>query len=246
MRKKIAFTLAEVLIAMTIVGAVAAMVIPPIIVGQKTNQAKSEFNTAYSILTSVVARMDADNVSLKPASYSTPEDFYSVIKKYQKISHDCGTAQICSPNPQYEDLDPKGAYVLTNGMLVVIEKAPNTRWVVESEDANPGSEPSYKYIEEYAFKNIDESQANNTIEVEHNDILVTIDINGNQKVPNKRGFDVFSFQLLNGDLIPVGARGTFTQTSCSRDDNASIAAAMACSQEAATNGDYFKNIFNNR
>ncbi len=211
MRKKsLAFTLGEVLIALAVIGAIASLVLPQMILGQKSNQARSQFNTAYSLLGAAIARMDADNVSLKPASYSSKEDFYNVIKKYQKISHDCGTTGLCDPNPAYQDIDASGAFILNNGMLVIVENAPD-----DTEVDNSGA------------------------------VIVTVDINGNRKMPNKRGYDVFTFQLVNGDIVPVGADDTFTQASCSRNSNASTAASMACSQEAATDADYFKKVYNN-
>ena len=37
---------------------------------------------------------------------------------------------------------------------------------------------------------------------------ITIDINGKNKMPNRWGWDLFTFELVKGDILPVGAPGT--------------------------------------
>ncbi|MBR1424975.1 type II secretion system protein [bacterium] len=256
-KKSFAFTLAEVLIAMTIIGAVSALVMPQLILGQKSNKARAQFNTAYSILTQAVTDMDADSVSVKQSSYEESSDFLAVLKNYVKVTQDCGTT-LCEPKPSYpSSLRNQRAFILNNGMLFIAEKAPKQ---IVIRPSNLGyNEYTEKIAENDLNKNswisyfIPEAKAA-IIPLQPNYrertgvILVTVDVNGNSKPPNKRGYDVFSFQLVDGDIVPVGGPGTFAQlTNCSRSSNGMnldfADSQMACSNEAAIDENYFKTVY---
>ena len=146
MLKKIkGFTLGEILIALSVVGVVAALVLPNLISGNKAATAKAQFSTAYSLLTKSIADMDADNVSIKPASYSVSNSFYPVIKRYHRVTTDCGSfsskknESVCivygsqdtsGTKDDYRTFNNKskihinrfddGAFVINNGMLFAI------------------------------------------------------------------------------------------------------------------------------
>ena len=81
--KKFGFTLGEILIALAVIGVVAGLVLPQLVTGQKAAQARAQFNTAYSLLAKSIADMDADNVSVDPASYGAPQALYKILKEYQ-------------------------------------------------------------------------------------------------------------------------------------------------------------------
>ncbi len=269
-KKSLAFTMGEVLIAVTIIGAVASMVLPKIILGQKSSQLHAQFNTAYSLLSSAVANMDANNISIKPTSYNSVKDFFAVLKNYEKVSNNCGENGLCEPSPEYSNLQNLDAFVLNNGMLFIAEKAPTTKSVITlasdfdftsiggsvQEDgtikisSNSVRKTHLKNstdVSEYTEGSLEEGNSLYNFENANEDvILITIDINGNRKSPNMRGYDVFTFQLINEGIVPVGSINSFTNVKCNLSNSASVYAAMACTQDAATNENYFKDLYSNR
>ena len=193
MKKSFGFTLGEVLIALGVIGVVAALVIPQLVNGHKAGTARAQFDTAYSMLSKTIVEMEADDVPVDPANYKTAGSFYSKFKEYNKVTIDCGkynstNSSVCiSTSSRADDKSYKnhigntlsegseknllddGAFVLNNGMLVMIE--------------NPNNNP--------------------------NGLLISVDINGKNKNPNMWGYDLFTFELVKGgQLLPVGAPGT--------------------------------------
>ena len=231
--KKFGFTLGEILIALAVIGVVAGLVLPQLVTGQKAAQARAQFNTAYSLLAKSIADMDADNVSVDPASYGAPQALYKILKEYQRVSIDCGdknapakNTSVCigfsSANSSTDQdnyhiynrhsnskIDIRylsdGAFVINNGMLFAF--------------TNP---VSYKWI--------------------------TIDINGKNKMPNRWGWDLFTFELVKGDILPVGAPGTTATFSTRPQDYCNPAGrgtinGLTCGYFAASNEDYFKDLY---
>lgn len=238
-KKIFAFTLSEILIALTVIGVVAVLVMPQIVVGQKAAKGKAQFNTAYSLLAKAIADMDADDVSIDPKDYKAAGSFYPKFKEYNKLTIDCGVYNntndsVCFSTQNTADVEDysnhakgshemnlglldDGGFVLNNGMLVVVE--------------NPANHP--------------------------NGLLVTVDINGRNKRPNKWGYDLFTFEVIDGDILPVGAPGTGQDTTaktlwgkdaasvksyCS-DDSTDSNNGITCAYFAATDDDYFYNIY---
>lgn len=81
MKKHKAFTLAETLITLGIIGVVAAITIPGLIYNYKAHRLQSQFLKSYSTLQQVFKRMEADDVSLDPSTYPTGT-FYQTFGKY--------------------------------------------------------------------------------------------------------------------------------------------------------------------
>ena len=230
-KKFLAFTLGEILIALTVIGVVAVLVMPQLVLGQKAAKAKAQFNTAYAILAKSIAEMDADEVTTDPKSYSASGSFYPVLKKYQKVTIDCGKYNItndsvCLSTSNRDEVSDytirksdntkmnahlldDGAFVINNGMLFAIENVTN----------NP------------------------------NGLLVSIDINGKNNRPNKWGWDLFTFEIVKGDVLPVGAPGTTATwstnpaTYCSASSNSNLN-GITCAYYASTDQDYFKKLYN--
>lgn len=224
------FTLGEILIALSVVGIVSALVLPNLVAGHKAATAKAQFNTAYALLTKSIADMDADNISIKPANYTTSNSFYPVIKQYHRVTTDCGNYStekndsVCiayggkdtsGTRDNYKSFNNKdininrfddGAFVINNGMLFAIE--------------NP----------------------------ENGMVWVSVDINGKNKLPNRWGWDLFTFELTNEGILPLGAPGTTTtysedpQSLCSDTSN-SRENGSTCAFFAATRDDYFTRLY---
>lgn len=238
MKKSFGFTLGEILIALSVIGVVASLVIPQLVNGHKAGEAQAQFNTAYSLMAKAIADMDADNISVNPASYSAAGKFYETFKKYHRVTIDCGkyaatNTSVCfsttdlDADKSYKRLSKTeftnneksllddGAFVLNNGMMVAIE--------------NP---------KDYTYG-----------------LMVFVDINGKNKQPNILGYDLFAFELTKDGLLPVGAPGTGQRSSAKTlwgkekpekycDPDSDIAYnGITCSYYAITDQDYFKKLY---
>lgn len=219
--KSKAFTLAEVLITLGIIGVVAAMTIPNLITNYKAHQLRSQFLKAYSLTQQAFKLMENDDVSLDPASYGqdTINKFYKTYMKYFQGVLDCGSAAYglsnklpCYPInqkpyitfdgtkqiiPQYFD---DGQFVLQDGTLFLLE--------------NQAGSPR---------------------------LWIFVDINGYINPPNRWGYDLFTFQFIDGELRTMGSMGT-TYTGeiyCSKNSTNDLN-GIACANKAKENSDYFK------
>lgn len=236
-----AFTLGEILIAMSVIGVVATLVLPQLVNGQKAAQGRAQFDTAYSLLAKSIADMDADNVSILPTSYTTSQSLYRAVKNYHRVTIDCGdyssankNTSVCigysggntndqfdnyytynktSKTKAYMNLFDDGAFVINNGMLIAFE--------------NPGGVSGGK----------------------PNPMYISVDINGKNKLPNKYGWDLFTFELTDKGLLPLGAEGTNAAYSnnpeayCNPNGNGNKNGAT-CSYYALTDKDYFVKLYN--
>ena len=241
-KKIFAFTLSEILIALSVIGVVAVLVMPQLVAGSKAGKAKAQFNTAYTLMAKAITDMDADDVSIDPNKYPT-RTFYDKFKPYNKIGVDCGyepgqssNKTVCPGNnadgtaKMYHQFSSSGlighnllddgAFVLNNGMLVAIENCKGCEFGAD-----------------------------------HN-IWLVVDINGRDYTPNKVGYDLFVFQVTKDGLLPLGAPGTDAMFSahpenycCDPRVNPGCTIAnrsyngYTCSYFASTDEDYFKRVF---
>lgn len=73
-------------------------------------------------------------------------------------------------------------------------------------------------------------------------IMVSVDLNGFKNPPNRFGYDVFTFQLVDGELKTMGDTNTlYTDLDkyCNLDSNDPYN-GIACAQKARSESDYFK------
>ena len=243
-RKSLAFTLGEILIALGVIGVVASLVIPLLINGQKAGEARAQFDTAYSLLTKTIADMDADNVPILPANYTASQSLYPQLKKYSRVAIDCGNyssgknASVCigtgggdtSGNADnYKIYNKKsntkiyisrlddGGFVLNNGMMVAIENPALSTSKIDGVDVLAP-------------------------------LLISVDINGKNRNPNRWGWDLFTFALTDEGILPFGAPATHPTYSknpasyCNPNGNGTEN-GITCAYYAATNRDYFKELY---
>lgn len=192
--KRIAFTLAEVLITLGIIGVVATMTIPTLMQNIQDRQFKEAAKVAYSKASQAVNQIKNDYGSDLTTYYLSASSFKPVFKRYFKVAKDCNLSG-CVPGSNTSDIYDNlygtpgvtwfmvyGQFITTDGMF----------WAIY----NPGSD-SDSYI------------------------MITVDVNGYQQKPNVFGRDVFMFQLLNDNLIPMGAKNTYLSPSlyCARGTN---------------------------
>lgn len=231
-KKFSAFTLGEILIALAVIGVVAVLVFPQVLVGIKASKAEAQFNTAHALIGKAIAEMDADDISTDPTKYPT-RTFFPKFKTYNKYTIDCGVTNtspntsVCPSSSNYKnltgqttrhDLLDDGAIVLNNGMMFAVENCVKCTY---GEDHN---------------------------------IWIVVDINGKNKNPNRLGYDLFAFQVFkDGEILPLGAPGTdkmfsehpedFCKYKINNNSNSSQYNGYTCAYYASTDQDYFKTLF---
>lgn len=170
-----AFTLAEILITLGIIGIVASITIPALIQNIQDQQFKEAAKAAYSKASQAVTQMRQDYGTLA-SFYTTTNSFKPIYMTYFKVIQDCGWAN-CVPadasSTIYKSLsgDAANATMGGNGQFVTLDGT---------------------------FINIANSTWNNSI-------FIMVDINGYGKDPNMYGKDTFFFELKNDNLLPAGS-----------------------------------------
>ncbi len=175
LKKRAAFTLAEVLITLGIIGIVAAMTIPSLIANYQKKQTVSQLKKAYSTFAQALVLSQYENgnssdwdVTEAGSSYDDNLSYFEKYwKPYLKVIKVCKTMSECGYDiTGYASLSDRNNYKYY-GLFSV-----------------PGfiyGDGTYAYIRPYGF--------NNT-----NLQLLSIDLNG-AKRPNVIGRDVFQFEI---------------------------------------------------
>lgn len=225
-KAKFGFTLAEVLITLGIIGVVAAMTIPNLINNYKAHRLRSQFLKSYSTVQQVLKQMEVDDVSLDISTYKENASFYKAFMKYLQAPFDCGYAEFIKNSPCYHYIpygtDNAKPYVSLDGSTV------SGNWFDDGQIAlQDGTLLLFENPKSFA-----------------NNIWITVDLNGYSNKPNKWGYDLFTFQFIDGELKTMGAQGT-TYTDMSRYCNLETTNGMngiACAQNAKEDSEYFKKL----
>lgn len=223
-----AFTLAEVLITLGILGVVAALTIPSLINASKNRELQSELNKSYSVIFQALEFMKADiGGDVIPSDYPARQ-FAKEYKNYFKFIKNTSASGILSGTTdegdsaesplkvfnQYKtysglsslktDFFDDGQILLPDGTLLMIE---NNGW---------------------------------------GGLFITVDINGVNKKPNVWGRDLFTFEITSkGKLLPMGADGTTYRDMniyCSKISSNRLN-GIACTAKAISEADYFKKLY---
>lgn len=219
--KQKAFTLAEVLITLGIIGVVAAMTIPNLITNYKAHQLRSQFLKAYSLTQQAFKLMEEDDISLDPTSYPGVT-FYKTFQKYFTGSIDCQAPSARQKKPCYHlNSSAPDAYKTYHGSYFHGFKLDDGQFALQDGTL-------------FLFEN---PNAKDT------PILISVDINGFGNKPNKAGYDLFTFQFFDGELKTMGAIGTQydVEKYCNKNTNNAFN-GIACAQKAKEDPDYFKNL----
>lgn len=135
-KKASAFTLAEVLITLGIIGIVAAITIPTLYNQSQEKKYRESAKVAYSIISqAVLSYQSQENPDLNSEyTGNFGSKFYNNIKPYFNIINDCGgscvgynvTSQVYTTlnnNPATDTLYNIGGFVLKNGMTLLFDDA---------------------------------------------------------------------------------------------------------------------------
>lgn len=211
MKKNKAFTLAEVLITLGIIGVIAAITIPTLM--QKTNDIETvtALKETFSILSQAYTRAVQDNGTPDTWGFTAGNMGPSLktLVPYLKILEDCtdGSSGCFDGGYTYYMAKSLGAsdyYSSTNPKL----KLANGSFIIVTNINSAACKASYGT-----------SEALNNICAEY-----TVDINGD-KQPNQFGRDTFIFWLTKYSILPAGSQEntsmySFTDlTGCQDKDN---------------------------
>ena len=184
--RRVAFTLAEILITLGIIGVVAAFTIPTLMFQYQKKSLETQFKAAYSLINQAILMVKQETGSNSLYNdyvvYSPEKDYYKrdeFIKEFYKHVH--ATNEVVPNNIQYS--------IYSDGH--VKRYADNTSFSFERPDTvlangmtmnvNIGASLDGKYIGFY------------------------VDING-VKPPNRMGHDLFSFKIKSSDDKLIGSK----------------------------------------
>ncbi len=200
MKKKNAFTLAEVLITLGIIGVVAAMTLPAILAKTDKQETVAKLKKVYSVLSQGIKRSELDNgeISEWPTGAAITDVnayFDKYWRPYYKNPKICSTAVACG----YSN---KNAWIKLNGQ--------RTGWGVQTDETR------------VLFMLSDGTlifNPRNTTDINGNNVYVNlfyVDLNG-PKNPNIVGKDVFIFTLSDKKLLrPFGYNKKYEDLDCSK------------------------------
>ncbi|MBQ2645497.1 type II secretion system protein [bacterium] len=168
--KKNGFTLAEILITLTVIGIIAAITIPYMILETRKKETITALKKSYSTLQNAIyiTQSKQGNIS----EWDIPETnntaralaFFNSIKNQLNIMKVCGTESGCFADTTYKYLngedwsnidnrDDLYKFMLSNGMSIAIKFYETTS--VNSQgffvDINGAKEPNIRGIDEFAF-----------------------------------------------------------------------------------------------
>ena len=210
---KPAFTLAEVLITLAIIGVVAAMTIPALT--NKTNKQELVvgLKKSYEVLSQVAYRIKADNGgdlsnALNNLSSDSDHDgLANVFISKLNVAKNCGIDNAlnsgCWTNQTITQLNgstamnfvDSGGYfstILTNDNISYAFQAANKNCTQDNSGGNPSS-PLYNSLCGQVY----------------------VDVNGPNKGPLQYGRDIFRFWITKNGVFPMGTGRSDVYTNCS-------------------------------
>lgn len=221
------FTLVEILITLGIIGIVAAMTIPNLLINYKAHRLHSQFLKSYSTIQQALKQMEADDVSLDISTYKENASFYQTFIKYLQAPFDCGYARSVKNTPCYHYIfgttGNAKPYMTLDGNLTVDGNYFDDGQIILQD----GTLLLFENPKSFFYN-----------------IWISIDLNGYTNKPNKWGYDLFTFQFIDGELKTMGAKGT-TYTNMNMYCNLDTSNGMngiACAQKAKEDSEYFKKL----
>lgn len=192
---KRAFTLAEVLITLGVIGVVAAITIPTILQNSQTQQTISTLKKAYTTFSQAYAQAVKDNSTpdnwglVAQSDPQGAENILNTLAPYLRVTKNCGRNAGCFPTQTYKLLsgsddsfdgpfDSNTAYAkaqLADGSIIAVDS------LGDCEDGDPAPMLQQECGEAY------------------------VDINGFKK-PNQIGIDLFYFYITKTGITPAGSQ----------------------------------------
>ena len=227
-----AFTLAEVLITIGIIGIIAAMTIPAIVKKYQKVALQTGLKKGYAVLQTALEKMHADTgIIPSPQNYER-QTFKNTYIKYFNIMIDCGLG-----STDITDRENAKTYCASEQLL---ENEENRRYTQHYKTYN-----KKVYLDPTLLNNGQFVLSDGMIVMIENwdpgRLYISIDVNGIKKSPNVWGQDLFTFQLMNdGKLMPMGNPGTdyLPEEFCSK-TSSSTYNGIGCTYNALTDENYW-------
>ena len=182
--KTAAFTLAEVLITLGIIGVVAAMTIPGLMSKYTERQNIVKLQRVYALLQQATRSMVAENGELNTWADDSREFYISELSKQLKVVRYCSQASVCSSAMTYQ----YPAIVLIDGTVIGIFRR------------KPNSSVGGSY---HICKAPVSAATDNFSGYYYNCVELKVDLNGKGK-PNRFGEDAFDFRVWSDGVSPYG------------------------------------------
>lgn len=229
-----AFTLAEVLITLGIIGVVAAMTLPALIQKNNNKALEAAFKKSYSTLAQVMQRVALEDYGgvINESSLTT---LINNIQKYYVKPAYCINGTQCAGNTA--GLFPNVNFGGADACTFIAKTYKNYTGTGTDIRFNDGIIAT----NDGGFIFFDSANAD---EETYGIFLVAIDVNGWRKKPNKYGHDFFVFEYdSKGKLVPMGLEGTkFPESQyCSSTSNSSMN-GYGCTAKALSDPNYFNNL----
>ena len=187
LRKRAAFTLAEVLITLGIIGVVAAMTMPSLITNYKYKVLENQLKAAYSDLNQAAKMFQVHN-DMSVSEYAASEGSIKAQKEFSKEFN----SVLKNSDKVYGSTDSDGNILLGSAY----------EWKDITGEKSPG--PSCDFSGYFWDTQGRVIGFDNSPNLGENGPKVCIDING-QKAPNRYGLDYFVFMFTtDGYVIPWG------------------------------------------
>ena len=232
---KKAFTLAEVLITLGIIGIVAALTIPAFVKKYQHQVLYNSLLKHYAIMQTALERMQADTGITPNSNNFDRETFKSSYIKYFNVLLDCGLG-----STDVTDRVNAKEHCVTEQSL---EDEGGRRYTKHYRSYNKKKQIDNTLINNGQFVLTDGS----IILIENWDkgyLYISVDVNGIKKRPNIWGQDLFTFQLMaDGKLVPMGMDGTHYPYDiyCSLTSSHTYN-GVGCTHKALTDKNFWKNL----
>lgn len=187
------FTLAEVLITLGIIGIVAAMTLPSLIIKNQEKETVTRLKKFYSSISQAFL--------MAKSEYGTPDEWYTTeapyslqasntmndnLTKYMKLTKNCKQEHGCLPNVMYKKIDKIDAFNW------------ETHTAISKFVTSDGMSVFF-----YSYGTIPTDQGEGSLDFTYGAIYV--DVNGFKK-PNIFGRDMFSFIITKEGIFPSGSQ----------------------------------------
>ena len=231
-KMRLGFTLAEVLITLGIIGVVAAMTIPNLIANNKAQKLRSQFLKSYSVVQQVFKQMEADDISLTPSDYNPNKGsgkFYETFIKYLQAPLNCGGN---SSKTERKTMLPCYYATTDTTPYKTLDGKKNIAYYYFDDGQIVLQDGTILFFE-------------NSVSTDY--IWVSVDLNGYKNPPNRWGYDLFTFQFKDGELVTMGDPKTTYKdldTYCNLNSTDRFN-GIACAQKAKTDTEYFKWVVKN-
>lgn len=227
MKAKKAFTLAEVLITLGIIGVVAAITIPTLIQNQQKKKIEAVLKEDYAIIQQVMKFTDYDDVSLDldiPDNLAGAKNWFNTfMQPHLKYSAVCYDTKGC-----WQD---KGPTKTLNGKVAYCDRAGiGIGYNIITVKMLNGSNLDIDGFSPTDMKNFFGTKTNGT------SLAVYIDANGD-KLPNVIGKDIFILVWTSDGLLPAGINESqeTINKNCSKDATG-VNAGYYCLMKVKNNG----------